>query len=254
MPLPKDPKEREEYLEKLRKRLSSADHRRKLSIALTGRVDSPEVIAKRAASIRKVYQNHPEKRKELSERAKANGVGKWMKGKKAPGVSLANKRRKGKTYEELYGAKAETERLKRRLGNEAHWEGVPRKERRPKQENSRRYRKWRGRVFERDNWTCQRCKNKGGYLQAHHIKPWKSHPELRFKVSNGQTLCEACHKIANRECGAYRNRYLPPQLIKMIRRCRSILKEKYATIAEWFGLKRHTVVDICLRRNYKDVE
>ena len=57
------------------------------------------------------------------------------------------------------------------------------------------YKQWRESVFERDDWTCQECKTRGGIeLNAHHIKPFAFHPELRFDVNNGQTLCVDCHK------------------------------------------------------------
>lgn len=52
---------------------------------------------------------------------------------------------------------------------------------------------WRNAVFERDNYTCQECKQRGGRLQADHIKPWATHPESRFDINNGRTLCKKCH-------------------------------------------------------------
>lgn len=55
------------------------------------------------------------------------------------------------------------------------------------------YKSWRENVFGRDNYTCQVCEQYGGYLHADHIKSWKDHEELRFEVSNGRTLCVACH-------------------------------------------------------------
>lgn len=55
------------------------------------------------------------------------------------------------------------------------------------------YRFWRKSVFERDEYTCQECKVKGGELQAHHLKPQSLFPELRFAIDNGQTLCRVCH-------------------------------------------------------------
>ncbi len=56
-----------------------------------------------------------------------------------------------------------------------------------------KYRLWRTAVFERDDYTCLVCKTKGGNLQADHIKPWCEFAELRYVVSNGQTLCKKCH-------------------------------------------------------------
>jgi 5-methylcytosine-specific restriction endonuclease McrA len=71
---------------------------------------------------------------------------------------------------------------------------------------------WRKKVFERDNYTCQKCgiKNKKGlgktvYIHAHHIKSLSSIiGELSFEkailveelydINNGVTLCIKCHK------------------------------------------------------------
>lgn len=61
--------------------------------------------------------------------------------------------------------------------------------------SSLEYRQWRKSVFERDNYLCViGGKEHGNKLNADHIKAFASHPELRFDVSNGRTLCEACHK------------------------------------------------------------
>jgi hypothetical protein len=79
---------------------------------------------------------------------------------------------------------------------------------------------WTNKIFQRDNFTCQECKIRGGKLNAHHIKPFsiilreflQMYPQfsptndkelllqLSYKylpfwdTSNGQTLCEKCHR------------------------------------------------------------
>jgi len=64
--------------------------------------------------------------------------------------------------------------------------------------NTAEYKQWREDVFKRDNWTCQTCgsrSKKGCYIriEAHHIKPFATFPELRLKIKNGLTLCKKCH-------------------------------------------------------------
>jgi len=60
--------------------------------------------------------------------------------------------------------------------------------------NSDLYREWRNKVFARDGFRCVECGSRHG-LQAHHIKPWATHPKDRFLVSNGRTLCGEHHSL-----------------------------------------------------------
>lgn len=64
------------------------------------------------------------------------------------------------------------------------------KSKRPQFEN----REWKLKVFERDNYTCQICNQRGGKLQADHIKPYSLYPDCRWDLDNGRTLCIECHK------------------------------------------------------------
>lgn len=62
-----------------------------------------------------------------------------------------------------------------------------------------KYKEWRSKVFERDNWTCQTCGKRGVYLEPHHIKGWAKYPELRYEVENGVALCIECHKLTRKK-------------------------------------------------------
>ncbi len=59
------------------------------------------------------------------------------------------------------------------------------------------YKRWHKLVLKACNYTCQHCGKRGCRLEAHHIKAWAGHPELRFDVSNGIALCEDCHLSAH---------------------------------------------------------
>ena len=61
------------------------------------------------------------------------------------------------------------------------------------------YKQWRELVFKRDFYTCQNCGQKGGELNAHHIKSFKNYPEERFNTENGITLCVSCHYKVHRK-------------------------------------------------------
>lgn len=66
--------------------------------------------------------------------------------------------------------------------------------------NSVEYALWRTAVFTRDKFTCVWCGQRGGRLNADHIKPFALFPELRLAIDNGRTLCEPCHRKTDTYC------------------------------------------------------
>src|ERR1039458_2356822 len=77
--------------------------------------------------------------------------------------------------------------------NNPAWRGGITKENKLARVNTE-YKQWQKAVFERDNYTCVECGQHGGELNADHIKPFAYFKELRYELSNGQTLCVPCHK------------------------------------------------------------
>ena len=87
------------------------------------------------------------------------------------------------------------------------------------------YKEWRNLIYKRDYWTCQECRKKENPIQAHHkksfsiilqefLKEYSQFSPIEDKetlvrlaityapfwdISNGQTLCEHCHKSLKRK-------------------------------------------------------
>jgi len=84
--------------------------------------------------------------------------------------------------------------------SEDEWVGFRQK----RSKHCKEYVEWRTQVFERDEYKCLWClaefSEHQGSLQGHHIKRWADYPDLRYKISNGLTLCRGHHKMTiNRE-------------------------------------------------------
>lgn len=58
---------------------------------------------------------------------------------------------------------------------------------------------WAWAVRHRDNHTCAYC-GSVERIEAHHIKPRRTHPELALVVDNGISLCHECHLRVHGGC------------------------------------------------------
>lgn len=85
-----------------------------------------------------------------------------------------------------------------RGANSPNWKGGTTPDR-DKFYNSKEWKKIRIQAFERDNYTCQTCDRRGGDLEANHIKPRSTFPELKLSIDNIETLCVLCHKKLTKE-------------------------------------------------------
>ena len=139
---------------------------------------SSEEIRKKSESLKKAYAEG--RRKKMF----GNGIP-WNKNMK--GIHLSTKSEFKNADKRITGA------------NNNNWRGGKTPLNKVIRE-SPKMKEWRLMVFGRDNYTCQMCKARGCYVEAHHIKTFAKYPELRFEVSNGITLCRPCHdKTKKRE-------------------------------------------------------
>lgn len=78
-------------------------------------------------------------------------------------------------------------------------------EERKERRNYPQYREWRKNVYERDDYTCQKCKVRGGELHAHHLYSYSQYPDKRVCIDNGITLCVDCHTEFHATYGVWGN-------------------------------------------------
>lgn len=148
--------------------IKSAEHRKKLSEANKGK--APPMTGKKHSE---------ESKRKMSE---------WQKGKRHSEEYKKNMSRilKGRIFSEEHRRKLSGERGSNWRGGITPINHIIR--------SSLKYRLVRKACFERDNYTCIWCFQKGGRLNADHIKPFALFPEFRFALNNLRTLCEPCHK------------------------------------------------------------
>ncbi|MEK7664606.1 MAG: HNH endonuclease [Patescibacteria group bacterium] len=154
----------------------------------------------------------PKKGKKMPEEQRLKMIG-TLKGvhrspktefKRGQGAGDKNNARKPGVGEKISKAKKGKPHLNQRRENHPRWNGDEALE----HERVRKrieYKIWREIIFSRDNWTCQKCKNKGGELNVHHIFNFADFLDLRISIDNGITLCRNCHKKFHRMFGVKNN-------------------------------------------------
>lgn len=57
--------------------------------------------------------------------------------------------------------------------------------------------------FERDDYTCRSCGQRGGKLNAHHVWPFQRWSAWKYEVWNLVTLCKTCHDNWHKAAGGH---------------------------------------------------
>lgn len=135
-----------------------------ISLSMMG-MKRPDAYKEERSKLMKEKWADPEYRMKQQKAMKNGNTGGWNKGKEMPQLAGKNSH--------LWKGGITTEIKKIR--------------------NSVKYKSWRTAVFERDNYTCRGCGQKGVFLEAHHIKSFSDYPNARFLVDNGITYCQSCH-------------------------------------------------------------
>jgi len=156
-------------------------------------------------------------RKEIARKTAQTRVCKPMSEKRKKEISIFFKARIGEKNPAWRGGRTELQKALR---------------------TSSKYREWRSKVFARDNYTCTECSTRGGYIEAHHKKPFitiirengigsleeaNKCSEL-WDTSNGVTLCKDCHDKT--KSTHLRKRQLKP-IYRVRRKCKQCGKVEH---------------------------
>lgn len=96
--------------------------------------------------------------------------------------------RSGKNHYEYNESLTKEERIERRILS-----------------STKNMRIFRESVFERDDYSCDICKDKGVTINAHHLNGYHWFEEGRYDPENGVTMCEICHKDFHKKYGRMNN-------------------------------------------------
>lgn len=136
------------------------------------------------------FKHSEESKKRIAEALRGNSY--------AKGYKFTKEQRKNMSVA-LRGKKKSDDmryKLASSISGENHWNWQGGKtDDKERIRNTVQYKDWRRKVFERDGFRCVECgDDKGGNLEADHIKRFSNNPELRFVLENGRTLCRLCHR------------------------------------------------------------
>lgn len=149
-------------------------------------LQAKKIILQQIKSTKEFYKLYPEEKEKRVHIGVSNGM--FDKHHSKESIELMSKNRRGKCI-------GNTNAGNMKGSNNPNWKGGIATERNLFI-SSIECKKWRISVFERDDYTCKECGNRGGNLNAHHILLYRDYPDSQYSLNimNGITLCEKCHR------------------------------------------------------------
>jgi hypothetical protein len=179
----------------------SEETKKKISLALKKYTENPEVRKRMSNREKgKMPKNFHEAQKKSWEVCKGRKLSKEHRLHISMGLMANEKRGRSKGFYTSEETKIKMSLAKKGKLPQNHWQagekhwnwkgGVTPQDRLERE----RFRKTMQKlVFERDNYECQMCGERGNDLQVDHIQPWADYVEGRFDINNCRTLCAKCH-------------------------------------------------------------
>jgi len=72
---------------------------------------------------------------------------------------------------------------------------------------TREIKKWKKEILKKQNWTCQKCNERGKRLEVHHIENFSNNNHKRTLLENGILFCKSCHTEFHKKFGYKNNTY-----------------------------------------------
>jgi len=158
--------------------------------------------------IRKAHKGKPKGNMWLNKKHPRGMLGKiaWNKGLKS-GIIPKSAFMKGHIVsEETKIRMSKKSYMKGKFGkNSPNWKGGHQNNER----NDPAYHLWRNKIFRKFPQCILKSDECSGYRIAHHIYSWSDYPKLRYKASNGVTLCQAHHPRGRAKEEQFRKLFFP---------------------------------------------
>ena len=99
---------------------------------------------------------------------------------------------------------------------------------------------WRQECVTRDEFTCTVCGSQEN-LHVHHILPFATHPDRRWDINNGQTVCSNCHEKIHNRSFPY---YITKRKMEQVEACKPKFVKKKKKLVRKFEIEKEALEEL----------